>query len=358
MLPRSELIDIVNGLGRLEVRGSASAFGLFVDGHPVAANWYDCEGSIGQYFYRVPDCSVEQSAALAREAVQNALPPDHLLSDGFWPLLNQFACGPYRLDYDEVGPDLQFQEVDYTADLDATAYAYQYANYSRLQHVLLPTQATSTRDQDCILAWAAAIESGRRPTIVTTMLDGADSEIVLDGHHKFAAYELVDVLPRRLTIVPLSPAPLRLTDWPGGRMPEPPVSWPKALALKPRVWPQDADSANPYEYQRRAAIAQRLGLPVPNLIGFLEASYAYLYDYSPDYQTKDLRGWITSPARLELLDPRAQLGLEGNDIVKVSVINSRTSSAPGLVGWIPLIAQNCATRQVIVQPARIDFAPV
>ena len=45
-----------------------------------------------------------------------------------------------------------------------------------------------------------------------TMLDGADSEIVLDGHHKFAAYDLVDVAARRLAIIPLAPLPLYHSD--------------------------------------------------------------------------------------------------------------------------------------------------
>jgi hypothetical protein len=172
------------------------------------------------------------------------------------------------------------------------------------------------------------------------MLDGADSEIVLDGHHKFAAYDLVGVAARRLAIIPLAPLPLRVTDWPGGRLPNPPESWPKALALKSRHWPQDADPMDVrFEYQRRAEIAERLGLPPPNLIGFLEASYAYLYDYSPDFQQKELCGWITSPARLELLEQRAEVGLEGGNIVKVAVIDSRSSSSRrDIAGWVPLIA--------------------
>ena len=40
--------------------------------------------------------------------------------------------------------------------------------------------------------------------------------------------------------------------------------------------------------------------------------------------------------QLELLEPRVKLGLDGHDIVKVAVIDSRQSSRVGLVGWVPL----------------------
>jgi hypothetical protein len=279
MRPRSELIDIVDGSGRLQVRGTESAFGLFVDGISVAANWYDCAGSIGQYFYRVPDCSLEQSAAMVRDAVRDTLQPSDTLAKRFWPLFSQFASGPYRLDYDEVGPHLQLRELGDGSNSPAPAHLNQYANESRFHHVLLPTQRAETRDQDRILAWALAIEAGQRPTIITTTLDAADSEIILDGHHKCAAYEMVGAPARRLAIVPVAPLPLRLEDWPGGQLPNPPESWPKALALKRRLWPQDAEPLDTaFEYQRRAEIAARLGIAAPNLVGFLEASHVYLYE--------------------------------------------------------------------------------
>src|SRR5262245_45827351 len=102
MVPRSQLISVINGTGRLQVRGSPWAYGLFVADRAVGANLYDLEGSIGQCFYRVAECSLEQSAALGRDAVRDALLADRPLADCFWPLLNQFASGAYRLDYDEA----------------------------------------------------------------------------------------------------------------------------------------------------------------------------------------------------------------------------------------------------------------
>lgn len=338
-MPRSQLINVNDGVGRLELRGTPAAFALFVDDQPVAANWYDCQGSIGQYFYRVAGCSLEQSVALAREAVRDAPPSDRPIADLFRPLLNQFASGTYRLDYDQAGPGLRFWELNYTSDLDAHDYIHHYANELRPDHAFLPTQNTDTRDQDRILEWAAAIEAGQRPTMITAMIDGADTELVLDGHHKFGGYELAGVPPFRLAIVCLNPPPLRLADWPGGRVPDHPESWPKALALKPRLWPRDAEPIDAeFEYLRRVEIAERLGIAAPNPMGFLKASSAQVYGYSPDFKAKELRGWITSPARLELLQPRVEVGLGGDDIVKVAVINSRTSSRPDLEGWVELIA--------------------
>jgi hypothetical protein len=339
MMPRSELINVSAGAGRLQLRGAASAFALFVDDRSVAANWYDCEGSIGQYFYRVPGFSLEQCAALAREAVRDAPPTDRPLADRFRPLLDQFASGTYRLDYDEASAELRFWELNYTSDFDSHDDLYHYANHLRFEHALLPTQNTDTRDQRRILEWAAAIEAGQRPTLITAMVDGADTELVLDGHHKLSGYELAGVPPCRLAIVCLDPPPLRLEDWPGGRVRHHPESWPKALALKPRLWPRDAHPRDvAFEYQHRAEIARRLGAPAPNLVGFLEASYVYLYDYSPDFTKKHPRGWITSPAALEVLEPCVKAGLDGGDIVRVAVVDSRTSSGTGLEGWVPLVA--------------------
>jgi len=333
MLPRSELINVIDGTGRLQVRGTIWAFGLFVDDQPVAANWDYGAGSIGQCFYRVADCSLEQSAAMARDAVRDASPPDRPLADRFWPLLNQLASGAYRLDYDEAGSGLDFEELKYTSDMATSGRFNEYVNYSPFDRRLLPTQSTDTRDQPCLLDWAVAIESGQRPTVITTMIDGADSEFILDGHHKLDAYKLAGVQLRRLAIVPLTPPPIRSQDWPDGQLLDPPESWHKALALKQRLW------SNPdFDYQRRAEIAERLGITAPNLIGFLVASYAYVSDYSCDFSKKDSRGWFTSPAKLELLERQAELGLDGRDIVKVAVIDSQLSSDTGLVGWVPLMA--------------------
>lgn len=337
MAPRSELINIIDGTGRLQVRGTRRAFGLFVDDQPVAANWYDCAGSIAQCFYRVADCSLEQSAASAREAVRDALPPDRPLAYRFWPLLNQFESGAYRLDYDEARSGLRFWELNYSSDMAMNGRVNGYASELRDVQTLLPTQSTDRRDQACFLDWAVAIESGRRPTVITAMIDGADGQFILDGHHKLAGYELAGVPARRLAIVLLTPRPLRSEDWPGGRLPDRPESWHKVLALKDRPWPENRADVE-WENQRRAEVAERLGRAPPNLIGFLEASYTYIYEYSADCRKKEFRGWITSPARLELQESRAEVGPEGSDIVRVVVIESRTSSSVGLAGWVPLIA--------------------
>jgi hypothetical protein len=352
MVPRSELINVVDGAGRLEVRGTVCAFGLFVDDRHVTANWFDLAGSIAQSFYRVADCSVERSAAMARDAVRDALNPAISLADPFWPLLNQFVFGPYRLDYDEAGSRLHFHEPQESSESCMTQGVYGYAHESLDSRSFLPTQHPDDRDEQRILDWAGAIEAGVRPTVVTTTIDAADSEFIVDGHHKLAAYRLADVPPRRLAIVALAPRPLQSQDWPGGRLSDPPTSWRKASALRQLPWPANADAEN----RRRTQISKRLGAGDPHLIGFLTATHAYVSEYSSDFTRKEPRGWCTSPAKLELLNRRVEMGSDGCDIIKVAVVESQRSSDPGLMGWVPLMATTFIDH-LDIKTRRIKFDP-
>jgi hypothetical protein len=166
MIPRSELINVVGGAARLEVRGSVCAFGVFDDGRPVTANWFDLAGSIGRCFYRIADCSIEQSAAIARDTVRT-----HCIPNGRSPIPSgrcsrQFVSGPYRLDYDEDGSSMDLREAP-ESDPCAAGEVYRFAHESLGSRSLLPTQRSDWRNEQRVLQWADAIEAGLRPTIVT-----------------------------------------------------------------------------------------------------------------------------------------------------------------------------------------------
>lgn len=233
MMPRREFFDLAHGDGCLEVRGNALAIALFVNGSPMSANWDAHVGSILEYFYLKESFSNEGAVDSIRGLVNQAPLPDRSLAEQFLSMLTKLPAGPYRLEYQEEREGLVFHEAVYASDRmsDVDSSLLWHVGSYELSHglrFLLPSQNTDLLDERRILDWGIAIEGGARPTPITATVDGANCEFILDGHHKLRGYRLAGIPVRRLAITHLAPARLNPTDWPRGRLPEPPPSWVRA----------------------------------------------------------------------------------------------------------------------------------
>ncbi|MEC3977020.1 hypothetical protein [Amycolatopsis sp. H20-H5] len=87
------------------------------------------------------------------------------------PLLDLLADGPYRID----GPERLEDE-----------------------RVLTPTGGWPPPDTTRVEYYRTAIQSGHRP--VAVLLEAGDQGLILDGHHKIAAYRAEEVSPSVLRI--------------------------------------------------------------------------------------------------------------------------------------------------------------
>jgi hypothetical protein len=239
MVPRTELFELQEGEGRLQIRGEDSALALFVDGQPLSANWDQCYGSLTDGFYLKDPFLIEASPTRLRHIVADVPPLDRPLSEHFFAFLRWFSAGPYRLDYDEERPGLLFYDLDYMSDqlLSTDVCIFQHnssANVASAIRSLLPSQCADKLDKDRVLEWAVAIEAGALPTVITATIEWACCEFILDGHHKLSAYRLARRPVRRLAITQMLSNPIKSSDWPGGRLSEAPDTWGRVLAHSER----------------------------------------------------------------------------------------------------------------------------
>jgi len=216
MRERAEQFLLTNGTGRIEVRSTGHACGLFLDGKPFAHCWPDCGGSIGQDLYRFAVPAEGAMLPDLAEIVAQAPSQKRSLAEQIAPLLRQFPPGSYQLVLSplkegDIWDDYSVGNGIAAKDFDRYPYAWDYPDYNRQ---LITTQPYDGLDDERILHFWYAIEQGDRPFAITASVTDAKYEFVLDGHHKLAAYAYAGIAPWRLCISTDSPKPLLHTDWP------------------------------------------------------------------------------------------------------------------------------------------------
>src|SRR5262249_52726206 len=96
---RLDLVSLRDGKGLIEVRGGHEESVLLVEGKPVALNWDDCCGSVGQYLvFTGHTCGSEYARQLG-EFVAGPVDDDRPLGEQIEPLLALFVPGTYSLWY-------------------------------------------------------------------------------------------------------------------------------------------------------------------------------------------------------------------------------------------------------------------
>lgn len=227
---RTETYALKNGAGRIAVRGNRSACGLFLDGEPFVFNWADCAGSIGQdlcYF----DTYIKHESILDLAKVTAQLPSK---SEPLWllilPLLRQFPSGSYTLTLSPLIAGEQWVEryVGYEPGEEPPYLIREWEGgyYPENDGVyggkaLVATLPDEWLDEERILQFWYAIESGERPFAITAAVEGGMCEFVLDGHHKLTAYAYAKTSAWRLCIT-MPASPLKKEDWPTSGIPR---SW-------------------------------------------------------------------------------------------------------------------------------------
>lgn len=213
MIPRTEIITITEGSGRIELRGHPEAFGLFIDGAPVALNWSDCGGIVAQEFFLLNADPLEDRMTVLQHLVENGPDPEYSLAQQLMPLLRHFPSGEYTLQYSDVNRPYQFPVWETTEVLPWPSAGSSYSWYYPDDYNFLPTQPDLSMSQEQILYYMLAIEEGMRPVAITTTVQRGWAEFILDGHHKLYAYSHLRISPRRICITAMD-TNLAVLDWP------------------------------------------------------------------------------------------------------------------------------------------------
>jgi uncharacterized protein (TIGR02996 family) len=196
---RLDLALVEDGKGLIEVRGGDHDTALLVEGKPVALNWDDCQGSVGQYLVFTGHTRGADYARQLAAFVEGAVDPGRPLADQLAPLLVLFTTGTYCLQYTPSVAVKSATTLEYSARSAAEQELIVY--YPADHHHLVCTQMRESLDEGRVAYFCKQIRAGRRPIVLTTSAEGAWCEFVIDGHHKLAAYDREGMRPTVLGIV-------------------------------------------------------------------------------------------------------------------------------------------------------------
>ena len=196
---RLDLAFVGDGKGLIEVRGGPEDTVLLVEGRPVALNWDDCQGSVGQYLVFTGHTRGSDYARQLAEFVEGTVDAGRPLAEQIGPLLALFAPGTYCLGYT---PSAAVESVGRARILRRTVADRELVEYYPADQLnLVCTQRSESLDEERVAYFRKQIRAEQRPIVLTASAEGAWCEFVIDGHHKLAAYDREQVRPAVLGIV-------------------------------------------------------------------------------------------------------------------------------------------------------------
>lgn len=190
-----ETIDLDDGLSLIDVRGGSFDSLLLVDGHPIALNWSDCQGSVGQYMARAGVTDCEDELRHLRHVLDGNLLADTPVSSQVYAFLQLFVPARYRLQYYE-----NCQDCDYIQFDASWSHSRAHDSFYPFGHVLVFTQPVDTLNHDRVHYYLARIGDGHRPIALSATVDEGWCEFVIDGHHKLQAYRMAKAAPAFISV--------------------------------------------------------------------------------------------------------------------------------------------------------------
>jgi len=195
---RRDVVQVTDGKGLIDVRGGDGEIVLLVEGKPVAFNWDDCQGSVGQFLVFTGHSRGADHARQLAEFVDGNVHPERSLSAQIEPLLALLPNGIYGLGY---SPTATVEPVTTLENSPQSIPDMQLHGYYPVHdRNLVCTQRTATLDASRIRHFRQQIRKGHRPIVLTVSAEGAWCEFVIDGHHKLTAYNREGVRPTILGI--------------------------------------------------------------------------------------------------------------------------------------------------------------
>lgn len=197
-----ETYTVRGGEALFEIRGGGFDSALLFGGTPVTLLWHDCEGSVGQFMLRSRR-ALEISAQVRqlRKVTDGGFDPHQPWAPQVEPLLRLFADGEYRLCYETGIADRPL--IEYTEPAEPRDHVDQFYPHDWM---LVTTRPTSSLDPARVEYYRQRIRNGVQPLVLSVNADWVD--VVLDGHHKLAAYRDLAAAPAVLCIQAVQPAPL------------------------------------------------------------------------------------------------------------------------------------------------------
>lgn len=175
---------------------------------PVAMNWPDCHGSIGEY-YAVSNYHETQRELLSETLNQALASGDsETIFDRIRPFLELFENGDYTVNLQKI----PLKSSYFAFDVDNKElpnrnrdFALNFYHWSEGE-VYLGTRPESTFNPERIAYYEQQLLQGKRPKalVYTVYLShhqyGYPHYYILDGHHKLQAYQKLNIAPELVCI--------------------------------------------------------------------------------------------------------------------------------------------------------------
>lgn len=200
-------VEVVEGQGIIRIINDDQSNALLIE-KPVAINWLDDMGSIGEY-YAVSSYSEALRQELTRELNEVLISgPNSAVLESMERFLKLFENGLYSLYLNDVEPyaisDIIFHGDSKKIDYNKNSFAANFSNYNE-GVIYLATRSEDSIDQDRVYFYEAMIRKGARPKAIVYIhyLDDDSHSCnyyILDGHHKLLAYTNLKVNPHVVSI--------------------------------------------------------------------------------------------------------------------------------------------------------------
>ena len=181
--------------GVLEITGNPQETILYLRDKPIQYSWYAEVGSIWRYhiaqgLYNQAVTINESMECLLKRGIENK--EDFLAITEYFNRF--FKYGKYEYGYYEMFKDISWIAIP------------ENENYKSFDHYgggvdITPTQ-NSIKDE-LVQEYKEQILSGKRPVIVLLHIENSWMFYVMDGHHKFRAYQKAKIKPYAIIITKL-----------------------------------------------------------------------------------------------------------------------------------------------------------
>ncbi|MEL6660981.1 MAG: hypothetical protein AAFN81_11775 [Bacteroidota bacterium] len=181
--------------GVLEISGNPQETILYLKGKPIQYSWYAEVGTIWRYHI---------AQGLKKKAVQLSKRVEEQLRRGvaneveFSEIAEYFnsffGYGTYEYGYYELFEDIQWINIPETEE-------YQSFDYYGGAIDISPTQ--NAINEEWVAEYKEQILTGLRPVIVLLHVENSWMFHLLDGHHKFCAYQVAKIKPHAIIVTKL-----------------------------------------------------------------------------------------------------------------------------------------------------------